>query len=405
MAQLVIALADALDLGDHVEKTEQSQNSSEHQQNCASHFSRTRQPLPLHLAYDFPQQGGAIQNLKLYFFRAAGQQQKRAHRIAHAACGAQKPADHRGQVFALLQAFQAQFQHLEPALHDRERRAQFVTHIARKMAFTLHKTPKRLLAGGNGAGQHADLVIHIRHGNVGGRGEHGHGLVGRRVSPQAGFRAARGLGTGGHAVHSRSGTPLHRQGEPPQRIRKTAAQNHGQKHRHGQPRQRAEQQDAVEAMGRSIVDGTAAQDEEGNYIVKDGLFVLEGFGVPSAENCSFALAAAIERVRGTGGAGGKVTIPADLRDAAVASLCEFLAGVGVPAAGLEMYSKLAKSYYSRNVTASLTPEAIKLTAARIDTWFNQLDEDDKVRFSLVQQRWQDKAKEAAEPKTVELGIL
>ena len=164
-------------------------------------------------------------------------------------------------------------------------------------------------------------------------------------------------------------------------------------------------QDAVEAMGRSIVDGTAAQDEEGNYITKDGLFVLEGFGVPSAENCSFSLAAAIERVRGTGGAGGKVTIPADLRDAAVASLCEFLAGVGVPPAGLEMYSKLAKSYYSRNVTASLTPEAIKLTAARIDTWFNQLDEDDKVRFSLVQQRWQDKAKEAAEPKTVEMGIL
>ena len=164
-------------------------------------------------------------------------------------------------------------------------------------------------------------------------------------------------------------------------------------------------QDAVEAMGRSIVDGTAAQDEEGNYIVKDGAFVLEGFGIPSAENCSFALAAAIERVRGTGGAGGKVTIPTDLRDAAVASLCEFLASVGVPAAGLEMYSKLAKSYYSRNVTASLTPEAIKITVARIESWYAQLDEDDKLRFSLVSQRWQDKAKEAAEPKTVEMGIL
>ena len=164
-------------------------------------------------------------------------------------------------------------------------------------------------------------------------------------------------------------------------------------------------QDAVEAMGRSIVDGTAAQDEEGNYIVKDGAFVLEGFGIPSAENCSFALAAAIERVRGTGGAGGKVTIPTELRDTAVASLCEFLASVGVPAAGLEMYSKLAKSYYSRNVTASLTPEAIKITVARIESWYAQLDEDDKLRFSLVSQRWQDKAKEAAEPKTVEMGIL
>lgn len=163
--------------------------------------------------------------------------------------------------------------------------------------------------------------------------------------------------------------------------------------------------DAVEALGRSIVDGTAAQDEEGNYIVKDGAFVLEGFGVPSAEICSFAIAAAIERVRGTGGAGGKVTIPAELRDTAVASLCEFLASVGVPPQGLEMYSKLAKSYYSRNVTAALTPEAIKLTADRINTWYNQLDEDDKLRFSLVQQRWQDKAKEAAEPKTVEMGIL
>lgn len=161
----------------------------------------------------------------------------------------------------------------------------------------------------------------------------------------------------------------------------------------------------VEAMGRSIVDGTAAQDEDGNYIQKDGKFVLEGFGVPSAETCSFALAAAIERVRGTGGAGGKITISADLRDAAVASLCEYLAEVGVPAAGLELYTKLAKSYYSRNVTAALTPEAVKMTADRITAWFGKLDEDDQARFSIVNQRWQDKAKEAAAPKTVEMGIL
>ena len=164
-------------------------------------------------------------------------------------------------------------------------------------------------------------------------------------------------------------------------------------------------QATVEALGRSIVDGTAAQDEDGNYIIIDGKYQLEGFGIPSAENCSFAIAAAIERTRGTGGAGGKLTISAELRDAAVASLCEYLGSVGVPAQGLELYSKLAKSYYSRNVTAALTPEAIKVTADRITAWFGKLDEEEQARFSLVYQRLQDKAKEAAAPKTVEMGIL
>ncbi len=160
----------------------------------------------------------------------------------------------------------------------------------------------------------------------------------------------------------------------------------------------------VEAMGRSIVDGTAAQDEEGAYILKDGKFELEGFGVPSPEICSFALAAAIERRTGGGGAG-KQTVPADIRDAATASLCEYLESVGVPAQGVEMYAKLAKAYYSRNVTASLTPEAIKLTASRIAAWFAQLDESEQATYSLFNQRLQEKAKEAAEPKVVEMGIL
>lgn len=160
----------------------------------------------------------------------------------------------------------------------------------------------------------------------------------------------------------------------------------------------------VEQMGRALVDGTAAQDEEGNYILVDGKYQLEGFGVPSPEICSFALAAAIERRTGSGGAG-KLTVPTDIRDAATASLCEYLATVGVPAQGIEMYGKLAKAYYSRNVTATLTPEAIKLTATRIANWFGQLDEDEQGTFSLFHQRLQDKAKEAAEPKVVELGIL
>ena len=133
-----------------------------------------------------------------------------------------------------------------------------MTHIARKVAFTLHKTPKRLLAGGNGAGQHAYLVIHVCHGDVGGRGKQGHGPVGRQIGPHPGVRVARGIRACGHAVCSRSGTPLHRQGEPPQRIRKTAAQNHGQKHRHGQPRQGAEQQDAVEAILQCLKAASAA---------------------------------------------------------------------------------------------------------------------------------------------------
>ncbi|UNI71212.1 hypothetical protein P5_0035 [Aeromonas phage P5] len=160
----------------------------------------------------------------------------------------------------------------------------------------------------------------------------------------------------------------------------------------------------VEQMGRALVDGTAAQDEEGSYILVDGKYQLEGFGVPSPEICSFALAAAIERRTGSGGAG-KLTVPTDIRDAATASLCEYLATVGVPAQGIEMYGKLAKAYYSRNVTATLTPEAIKLTASRISNWFGQLDEDEQGTFSLFHQRLQDKAKEAAEPKVVELGIL
>ncbi len=151
-------------------------------------------------------------------------------------------------------------------------------------------------------------------------------------------------------------------------------------------------------------DGMAAQDEEGAYILKDGKFELEGFGVPSPEICSFALAAAIERRTGGGGAG-KQTVPADIRDAATASLCEYLESVGVPAQGVEMYAKLAKAYYSRNVTASLTPEAIKLTASRIAAWFAQLDESEQATYSLFNQRLQEKAKEAAEPKVVEMGIL
>lgn len=162
----------------------------------------------------------------------------------------------------------------------------------------------------------------------------------------------------------------------------------------------------VFAYAKTLVDGTAAQDEEGSAIkLADGRYSLEGFKVPSAENCSYAIIAAIEKVRAASGAGGKVTIPTAVRDAAIASLLEFLAAQGVPENGQALYGKLAKSYYSRNVAASLQPEAIELTAKRIAAWFADLDEDDKETYGLFHARVQAKAQEILKPEEIDMAIL
>ncbi len=160
----------------------------------------------------------------------------------------------------------------------------------------------------------------------------------------------------------------------------------------------------VEAFGRTLVDGSAETNEDGDFL-KDaaGKFILSGFIVPTGENCTFAIVAAVEKARG--GLGGKDTISKEVRDAAVVSLMEYLATVGVPAAGQELYGKLAKSYYSRNVAAALQVEAIKRTAERIGAWFAALDEDDKITFALFHSRLQAKALDVSTPKDIEMGIL
>lgn len=160
----------------------------------------------------------------------------------------------------------------------------------------------------------------------------------------------------------------------------------------------------VESYGRTLVDGSAETNEDGDFI-KDGAgkFILTGFTVPTTENCSFAIVAAIEKARA--GAGGKDTISADVRDAGVVSLLEYLGTVGVPENGQELYGKLAKSYYSRNVAAALQVEAIQRTATRIQAWYDQLDEDDKLKFGPFHTRLQAKAKDVSTPKEIEMGIL
>lgn len=160
----------------------------------------------------------------------------------------------------------------------------------------------------------------------------------------------------------------------------------------------------VETYGRSLVDGSAEQNDEGEYIKReDGSYILTGFSPLTVENCTFAIVAAIEKARA--GAGGKDTISAELRDAGALSICEYLTSVGVPAAGLELYGKLVKSYYSRNVAAALQVDAIKRTAERLAAWYAQLDEDDKLKFGPFHTRLQAKALDVTTPKTVEMGIL
>ncbi len=77
-----------------------------------------QQAVPFHFPHDSPQQSAAIQRLKFYFFRAAGQHQQGAHGIGHTGRGAQQPLHHRGETFSLRQPLQLQFKNLKAALHD-----------------------------------------------------------------------------------------------------------------------------------------------------------------------------------------------------------------------------------------------------------------------------------------------
>lgn len=162
---------------------------------------------------------------------------------------------------------------------------------------------------------------------------------------------------------------------------------------------------SVFSFAKGLIDGSAAKDEDDNFLLVDGKFKLEGFAIPTAENCSYAILAAIERVRGGAGAGRGDTIPTEIRDAALASLQDYLAAVGVPDAGQQLYAKIAKTYFSRNVAAQLQPEAIERIAQRIAAWYEQLDEDDKATFAAYHARVQSKAQDLLKPQEVDMGIL
>lgn len=157
-------------------------------------------------------------------------------------------------------------------------------------------------------------------------------------------------------------------------------------------------------FAKGMLDGTYATNDDGDPIRVDGEMVLEGFKVPTPENCSYSILAAIEKaVRAAGGRAD--SIPAELRDEAVASLLEWLTTSGVPEQGRVLYGKLAKSYYSRNVAASLQAEAIERTSQRCQAWYDQLDEDDKIKFVAFHTRLQARAQDILKPQDVDLGIL
>ena len=153
----------------------------------------------------------------------------------------------------------------------------------------------------------------------------------------------------------------------------------------------------ISDYSRSLVDGQVEELEDGS------LGAVTGYQQVTNENASFLLASLESFGRAKSAAA--ATVPAAVRDAAVASLRDFLSANGLGDKGIQIICAATKSYFSPTTVAQLNSEALAKIQGRIESWYNSLADEERQAYGLFFNRQNEKINKALNPEELEVDIF